>query len=62
MIKQFVNLTRAGNRSAWIRQPDPREKVGAAVAPVEACEWDMDHAVQQLHKALRDGVGQGSGG
>ena len=34
-------------------QPDKREQVWAAAAAVEACQWEMDHAVQQLHRALR---------
>lgn len=41
-------------------QPDPREKVWAAAAAVETCQWEMDHAVQQLHKALRAASAKGA--
>lgn len=40
-------------------QPDPREKVWAAAAAVETCQWEMDHAVQQLHVALRAASAKG---
>lgn len=33
-------------------QPDPRKRVWAAAAAVEACQWEMDYAFQQLHAAL----------
>jgi hypothetical protein len=32
---------------------DPRNKVWAAAAAVEGCQWEMDHAVLQLDMALR---------
>lgn len=41
-------------------QPDPREGVWAAAAAVETCQWEMDHAVQQLHKALRAASAKGA--
>lgn len=41
-------------------QPDPRDEVWAAAAAVETCQWEMDHAVQQLHKALREASAKGA--
>lgn len=41
-------------------QPDPRERVWAAAAAVETCQWEMDHAVQQLHKAVRAASAKGA--
>jgi hypothetical protein len=34
-------------------QPDPRERVWAAAALVETCQWELDHALVQLHGAIR---------
>lgn len=41
-------------------QPDLREEVWAAAAAVETCQWEMDHAVQQLHRALRAASAKGA--
>lgn len=41
-------------------QPDPCEKVWAAAAAVETCQWEMDHAVQQLRQALRTASAMGA--
>jgi hypothetical protein len=39
--------------------PDPRKRVWAAAAAVEASQWEMDHAIQQLHAALRTASARG---
>lgn len=41
-------------------QPDPREKVWATAAAGETCQWEMDRAVQQLHKAVRPASAKGA--
>jgi hypothetical protein len=41
-------------------QPDHREEVWAAAAAVETCQWEMDHAVQELHRALREASAKGA--
>lgn len=41
-------------------KPDPREAVWAAAAAVETCQWEMDHAIQQLHHALRTASAKGA--
>lgn len=43
-------------------QPDPGEEVWAAAARIETCQQEMDHAVQQLHKALRAASTEGRDG
>lgn len=41
-------------------QPDPREKVWAAAALVETCQWEMDQALVQLHRAIRAASAKGT--
>lgn len=41
-------------------KPDLRERLWAAPAAVETCQWEMDDAVQQLHHALRTASTKGA--
>lgn len=41
-------------------QPDPREKVWAAAALVETCQWEMDQALVQLYRAIQAASDKGT--
>ena len=40
-------------------RPDPFEEVSAAAARVEACQWELGHALAQLRRAIRTASAKG---